>query len=183
MAGRRPQALAVRTDGDPLALLPAIAREVHAVDPSAPLADVATLDGRLAAAMRGETFRASLLGALASLALALAALGAYSVTSFAVARRRREYGIRLALGERPGSILWRAIAGAAVPALYGSVAGIAAAAAAGSWLGPFVYDTEVRDPRVLVGAAALMLAVSIAAASGSARDAARTDPVTALRAE
>src|SRR5215204_5375267 len=103
IAGRRPQGIAVRVDGEPMPLLPAIARQVHEVDPSAPLADIATLDQRLAEAMR-----AALLATLSALALTLAAIGAYGVTSFVVSRRRREYGIRLALGERPGSILWRA---------------------------------------------------------------------------
>jgi ABC-type antimicrobial peptide transport system permease subunit len=183
MAGRRPQAIAVRVDGDPLALLPAIARQIHEVDPSAPLADVATLDSRLADAMRAETFRAALLGTLAALALGLAALGAYSVTAFAVARRRREYGIRLALGERPGSILRRAIRTTATPTLIGTALGLAAALAAGRWLAPFLYETPVADVRVLAGTAALMIAISTAAALGSARDAARTDPIGVLKME
>ena len=183
MAGRRPQAIAVRADGDAMALLPAIARQVHEVDPSAPLADVATLESRLADAIRAETFRATLLAALAGLALALAAVGAYSVTSFAVSCRTREYGIRLALGEWRGSVLWRAARSAAVPALYGTLLGLVAAVAAGRWLARFLYETRATELDVLAGAAVVIMAPAMIGALAAARDAAQTDPATALRVD
>ena len=181
LAGARPQAIVVRTAGDPLAVLPAIAARVHAIDPSVPLGRPATLDSRLADARRAEVFRASLVTALATLALALAALGAYSVTAHAVSQRGREYGIRLALGERPASIARRALGTAVSPAVTGIVLGGAAAAAAGRWMQAFLFGVSARDAATFAAAAALLLVLALLAAGRSALAASRTDPVNALR--
>jgi ABC-type antimicrobial peptide transport system permease subunit len=112
----------------------------------------------------------------------LAALGTYSVTAYAVARRTREYGIRLALGERPASIRRRAIWGALVPAITGLCAGCAASLASARFLDTFLYGVSARDPRaVAIGCAALLGMAAVAAASAAGK-AARLDPLAALRA-
>jgi predicted permease len=183
MAGQRVQIIGVRTAADPESLLPQLAAAVHAVDPSAPLANVRTLEARVRAALEAETFRATLLTALSAVAVGLAALGTYTATAYAVVRRRREYGIRLALGERPGSILRRALWMAGAPALHGVVLGVLLAVISARWLAVFLYEINPRDAATLGLSAAVLLAICLTAAGRSARAAARTDPVTTLRVD
>ena len=183
LAGARPQAIIVRAAGDPLDVLPAIAARIHAVDRTAPLGQPATLERRLADARRAEVFRASLVTALATLALALAALGAYSVTAHAVSQRSREYGIRLALGERPASIARRALGTALSPAVGGIVLGGAAAFAAERWMQAFLFGVSARDAWTFAAAAVLLFVLASIAAGRSALAASRTDPVNALRVD
>jgi putative ABC transport system permease protein len=177
-AGRRPQAIVVRADIDPLQLLPAITARIRAIDPTAPLTDVARLDDRLRNGVAAERFRATLLGSLAAIAIALAALGAYSITAYSVTQRTREYGIRLALGERPSSIWRRAAGAAAVPAAVGIVAGAIISLGASRWLESFLFQVNARDPGALAGTAASLLA--LLSAAWSATRAASVDPVRTL---
>jgi putative ABC transport system permease protein len=180
MAGRRPQSIVVRSQGDPLALLPAITTKVHAIDPSAPLTDAARLDDRLREAVGLDRFRAVVLASLSAIAVVLAALGAYSVTAFSVARRSREYGIRLALGERPSSVGRRAVVTAILPAAIGIVAGIAITLAGAEWVQTFLYGVTAADTPTIAGTTALLLLIAVISASPSARRAASIDPVLAL---
>ena len=181
MAGKADQAFIVRAAGDPMALVPEIAARVRAVDPSAPLTNVATLDDRLRRAVAAERFRATLLGTMTLIAVVLAALGAYSVTAYSVARRTREYGIRLALGELPSSIRRRALRTAVSPAAAGVVAGALASLWAAGFLEAFVYEVSARDARVLSLAALSLLGIAALAATSSAERAARVDPARTLR--
>ena len=183
LAGRRPQTIVVRADGDPMTLLPAIAARVHALDPTAPLSDVARLEDRLREALAAERFRATLLAALAAIAVGLAALGAYSVTAYAVAYRTREYGIRMALGEQPASIARRALATAIVPSLLGVLAGCAIALATSRWIEAFLYEVRPLEAMTLTGAAATLLLLALLAGTSSARRAATIDPSRTLTAE
>lgn len=181
LAGQRPQAIVVRADDDPLALLGAIRARMQAIDPSAPLADVARLDDRVSRSVAGERFRAALLAWLAAVALGLAALGAYSVTAYSAERRQREYGIRLALGERPGSIWRRAVLAAVAPALAGCVAGTALSFAGARWMESFLYGVSATDGATLAAAALVLMAMAIAAASSSARRASTLNPAELVR--
>jgi putative ABC transport system permease protein len=183
LAGRRAQSIVVRAEGDPMALLPAIAARVHSLDPTAPLSDVARLEDRLRLALAAERFRATLLAALAAIAVALAALGAYSVTAYAVAYRTREYGIRMALGEQPASIARRALATALVPSALGVIAGGAIAVATSKWIEAFLYEVQPLDAITLTGAAAALLLLALLAGTSSARRAATIDPSRTLTAE
>jgi predicted permease len=182
-AGRRPQTIVVRADGDPMTLLPAIATRVHALDATAPLSDVARLEDRLREALAAERFRAALLAALAAIAVGLAALGAYSVTAYAVAYRTREYGIRMALGEQPASIARRALATAVVPSLLGVLAGCAIAVGTSRWIEAFLYEVRPLEAMTLTGAAATLLVLALLAGTSSARRAATIDPSRTLTAE
>jgi putative ABC transport system permease protein len=139
-AGRRPQSIIVRADGDPMSLLPAITARLRTIDPTVPLMGIARLDDRLRQAVAAERFRASLLASLAAIAIVLAALGAYSVTAYSVSRRTREYGIRLALGEQPISIWRRALSAGAGPAIAGVVLGAAISWSTARWLESFLYQ-------------------------------------------
>ena len=183
LAGRRPQSIVVRADGDPLTLLPAIAARIHAIDPTAPLSDIARLEDRLRDGVAEERFRATLLAALAAIGVALAALGAYTVTAYAVAQRTREYGIRLALGETPASIGRRALASALVPSLVGILAGCGIALSTARWIESFLYQVKATEALTLGGAAATLILLSIGAGMSSARRASRIHPAVTLAAE
>jgi putative ABC transport system permease protein len=183
MAGPRPQTIVVRTTGEPLALLPAITARVHAIDPTAPLTNASRLEDRVRSAVALERFRATLLAALASIAVLLAALGVYSVTAYAVARRAREYGIRLALGERPSSIGLRALRTALVPAIVGLIGGAAIAILSAKWIESFLYGVKGTDPVTLSVSAAALVLLALAAGASSARRAATIDPVVTLAQE
>ena len=181
MAGPRPQTIVVRTAGDPLALLPAITAKVQAIDPTAPLTNATRLEDRVRSAVALERFRATLLTALAGIAVLLAALGVYSVTAYTVARRAREYGIRLALGEGPASIGARALRTALLPAVVGLLGGAAIALTSATWIDSFLYGgIKGADPVTLSASAAALLLVALAAGASSARRAATIDPVVTL---
>jgi predicted permease len=182
-AGRAPQTVIVRTDGDPLSLVPAIAARVHAVDPSAPLARITRLDTPVAESMAADRFRATLVGGLALVAVLLAALGVSSVTSFTAARLERENAIRAALGERGGALLWRMQLIALRPAAIGAMVGCALAWIVAGFLAAFLYEVQPRDPALIAAAAVTLVALAAAAAWRPARRAARLDPATVLRAE
>jgi putative ABC transport system permease protein len=183
MAGPRPQTIVVRTAGDPLAVLPAVMAKVQAIDPTAPLTNATRLEDRVRSAVGLERFRATLLSALAGIAVLLAALGVYSVTAYAVARRTREYGIRLALGERPASIGVRALRTALLPAIVGLLSGVAIALSSAQWIDSFLYGVKGADPMTLSASAAALMLLAVAAGASSARRAATIDPVLTLAQE
>jgi putative ABC transport system permease protein len=183
MAGPRPQTIVVRTAGDPLAVLPAVMAKVQAIDPTAPLTNATRLEDRVRSALGLERFRATLLSALAGIAVLLAALGVYSVTAYAVARRTREYGIRLALGERPASIGVRALRTALLPAIVGLLSGVAIALSSAQWIDSFLYGVKGADPMTLSASAAALMLLAVAAGASSARRAATIDPVLTLAQE
>jgi predicted permease len=183
MAGPRAQTIVVQTTGDPLALLPAVTAAVQRIDPTAPLTDATRLEDRVREAVALERFRATLLSSLAGIAVLLAALGVYSVTAYAVARRAREYGIRLALGERPASIGVRALRTALIPAVVGLLVGVAIAVFSAAWIESFLYNVRGADPATLSASAAALVALALAAGASSARRAATIDPVATLAQE
>jgi putative ABC transport system permease protein len=183
MAGRRPQSIIVRADGDVLSLLPAIAARVHAIDPTAPLGDVARLGDRFRDGMAAERFRATMLATLAAIAVALAALGAYSVTAYTVAHRTREYGIRLALGERPMSVGRRALATAVVPSIVGIAAGGAISVATSRWMEAFLYQVKAVEWVTIVCTGVTLLLIALMSGASSARRAATVDPAGTLAVE
>lgn len=176
----------VRTDGDRAraeSLIPAIRAQIRRIDPTLPLAELATLEERLADAAAPQRFRSALVGTLGVLALLLSIIGIYGVVAYAVSRRTREIGIRLALGEAQRAIRARVVGQALAPALIGVAAGVAAAMYAARWLEGFVLGVGARDLPTLGAVAVLFLAVTAFAAYVPARRASRIDPTVALRAE
>jgi predicted permease len=158
-----------------------LARALGAVDASAAFT-IRPFDTFLDAALRQERLVAMLSGFFGALALALAALGLYGVTSYGVSRRRAEIGVRMALGAEPGGVV-RLVLGR-VGWLVGS--GVAAGMALSWWAAQFVsgtllYGVTSRDTQTFAAAAGVLLAVSAAAAWLPARRASRIDPVHVLR--
>jgi putative ABC transport system permease protein len=127
--------------------------------------------------------RTILLSLLGSLGLLLTLVGIASVTAFAVARRTREIGVRMAFGAEPHSVVWTMMRDAAWPMVLGLAVGLGASVYATKLVGSFLFETTPTDP-VTFAAAAIVLAVTAAIAAWlPARRAARVDPVQALRSE
>ena len=124
-----------------------------------------------------------LLGGFALVGLILAAVGIYGVMSLHVANRGREFGIRLALGADPRALVRLVLGEGAVLAGLGVVLGIAGAIGATRWLATLLYDVSPTDPVVLVVLPLLLAAIALMACYVPARRAAKSDPLTVLRAD
>jgi putative ABC transport system permease protein len=175
--------LVVKTQGDPLALLPAIRDAVRAIDADLPVDNVATLEQRLAASLAQDRFRAGLLGTFASLALVLAAVGLFAVLSYTTERRVREIGIRMALGARAAEVGKAIVKDGMWPVVLGIALGVAGAALLFRLVDNMLFEVATTDPVALAAAIATMLGVAVLACAVPARRAARTDPAAALRGE
>jgi putative ABC transport system permease protein len=175
--------LFLRTDGDPLAALPAIRTAVRQAEPGALLFEVRTMADISAAAAAVSRLAMRLLTGFAVVALALAAVGVYGVLSYSVGRRRREMGTRLALGASRRDVIGLVLRQSAGIAAVGLTVGVAAGLAAARSLSSLLYDVAPWDP-LAIGAAALLLGATVLAASYlPARRAARVDPAVTLASE
>ncbi len=175
--------LVVRTAGDPIAILPQLRQTVREVDPAAPLDDVMTMEARLAASVAEPRFYALLLGLFAFGALVLAATGLYGVLSHMVSRRRKEIGVRLALGARRGEVLrmvlWQGFALIAAGVGFG----LAAAFGVSRVLSSLLFGVTASDAATYVTIPVLLVLAGLAASCAPALRATRVDPIEALRAE
>jgi ABC-type antimicrobial peptide transport system permease subunit len=124
-----------------------------------------------------------LMGAFAAFALSLAALGIYGVLSYAVAERRQEISIRMALGAQPGGVLWLVLRQGLLLTVAGSAAGVLGAGLAARTLAAVLFGVAPGDPAALVGATFLALVVALAACLLPAWRASRLDPLAALRSD
>jgi putative ABC transport system permease protein len=175
--------LAVRTVGDPLALVSAIQQRVRDLDRNLPVYKVATMEQNLSDSLMRRRFSMLLLAALAGFALCLAAVGVYSVISYSVGRRTREIGIRMALGAQPGSVQKLILRQGLRPVLAGLAAGLLASLVAMRALASLLYGVTATDPPTFLAVACVLLAISALASAIPARRAARVDPMAALRHE
>jgi predicted permease len=175
--------LVLRTAGSTAALASALRREAVAVDPEAPVWALATMEEYIGGAARPYTRAGALFGLFGAVGLFLAALGLYGVMAFAVARRRREIGVRLALGAK-GSDVRRLVLRAGVAQLAaGIVLGLGLAAALARLLAASLYQVRPWDPGVYALAPAVLIAAGLLACLLPARRAARIDPMESLRSE
>ena len=173
----------VRTSGDPLAVVPAIRQAVREVAPDIPLLEVQSLGTLMSGSWVRHRFDAILFGAFGAVALVLAATGLFAVVAYAVERRTREIGIRMALGARAGAVVSLVVRqGTAYPAL-GLVAGLFGALGATRLLRASLYEVSPTEPRVLVATVVLLALSAVVACLVPARRATRVDPMVALRSE
>jgi len=168
---------------DPLSLIPAIRTAMSEIDPEVPLADARTMDAVVAEAAATVSFLTLLLGVAAAVAVLLAAVGLFGVVSYLVGQRTREIGMRLAIGARPGQVVWMVVRGTLGMAVGGLLLGLPLAWAGARVLRSVLYGVTPVDPLVYAAAAAALLAVSLAAGWIPARRASSVDPVLALRAD
>ncbi|HEX9887386.1 MAG TPA: FtsX-like permease family protein, partial [Longimicrobiales bacterium] len=175
--------VALRTTGDPEALVAPLRGLVAELDPSLPLAEVRTLRAVVEASLGGERLNASLVAAFALAALLLASLGLYGVVANSVAVRRGELGVRMAVGADAGQVVSLVVAQGLRLVGWGVALGLAGAALSARFLASLLYGVEPWDPVTYVGVAGLLAAVAGLAAWLPARRAAGIDPAVALRAE
>jgi putative ABC transport system permease protein len=176
-------AVAVRST-EPLASLTSAARtETRAVSADAVVTYVRTMEQQIGRTMVRERVLATLSSWFGALALALACVGLYGIVAHDVARRRRDIGIRLALGARPTTVARDALRRAGALVAAGLVVGLAGAFAATRFLGTFLYDLGPADPLVLGAGVAMLALTALAASYVPARRAARISPAEVLRAE
>jgi putative ABC transport system permease protein len=173
----------VRTTGDPAAAIAAIRHAVRAADTRLIVSNPQPMTVLMADSSADPLFRTTLVSLCAGAALLLAAVGLYGVIAFSVARRSREFGIRLALGAPIGSIRWSVIRHALALAIAGVGIGLLAAVATGGVLETLLYETAPRDPVALGTVVVLLIGVAVIASVIPARRATRIAPVDALRAE
>jgi len=175
--------IAVRTISEPAGLAGLIRRAVAEVDRDIAVMDLKTHVQQIDETLGQERLFARLLVMFGAFALLLAPIGLYGITSYAVARRTGEIGIRLAVGARPAEVLWMVLRQVVLLAVVGFAAGIPASIAASRLVRSLLFGLEFGDPLALSGAAALMLAVALAAGYLPARRASRMHPLSAIGSE
>jgi putative ABC transport system permease protein len=175
--------VAVRADGDPYALVPAIQKAVWSIDPDQPITGVRTLDEVLAASAAQRRFNMTLLASFAALAVVLALIGVYGVIGYSVAQRTREIGIRVALGATRSDVVALVVRAGMGWSLIGVAGGFAGALGLSRLISGLLFGVTPSDPATFVAIALAMLGVALAATYIPARRAASVDPIAALRAE
>jgi putative ABC transport system permease protein len=176
-------ALAVRTHGDPLALVPSVRRVLRDLDSGAVVETVSTLDRQLDDRLAQRRFQTRLVGLFAALALLLAAAGIYSVMYYAVSERTREIGVRVAVGATSRDIFGLVLGQAARLVAIGAACGLLCAIWLTRLLSGLLYSVSAHDPATYIGVAILLGAVALIAAAAPAIRATRSDPLIALRHE
>jgi putative ABC transport system permease protein len=180
---RQDISLVVRTRSEPLAAMPGIREAVRQVDPHLPLGDVRTMEQVKQQSTLWAQQPTWVVGVFAGVAALLAALGLYGVLAHSVTQQRREIGIRMALGARPGNVVSHTLRSAFSMVLIGLAAGLAGAFALTRALKSLLFQVSALDPAGLAVACILMTLVGILAAWIPATRAARVDPMTVLRDE
>jgi putative ABC transport system permease protein len=175
--------LVVRTAGDPDGVVRSVLAGIREVEPEAPVYNVFSMDELLYRSYWRPAVLSRLLWIFTGVALVLAALGIYGVVAFGTARRRREFGIRMALGAREETVLREAFHASLTPCAVGLLGGLGLA-----WVGvrlarSLMYGVDTMDGRVAAAALGIMALMAVTAVFLPARRAARLDPAEVLRAE
>jgi len=167
----------------PASLATAIRRELRETDASLPVLRMDTIEGQLSSVLFQERLITRLSAFFATLAMLLTSLGLYAVLAFATERRRREIGIRLALGASPSSVMRAVVRDGTILVLAGLIVGIPGGVATLRLVSSRLFGVGVADPLTIGVAAAVLIAVAELAVFAPAQRAARVDPAAALRAE
>jgi predicted permease len=175
--------LTVRTEGRPEALLGAVRKEVQALDPNLPLFDVKTLTEHMRFALFPPKIAATVLGVFGLVALLLSAIGIYGITSYTVAQRTHEIGIRLALGAQLSDVLKLVLSHGLKLTIIGAALGLLGAYLATRAITSVLYGVSATDPLTFVGVSVLLIGVALVACYVPSRRATKVDPLVALRSE
>jgi putative ABC transport system permease protein len=175
--------LLIRAASAPDALMPAILERVRTLEPGATLTSVALMDTLLARELARPLTALTVTGVFALMAIVLAAVGVYGVMSYEVRQRRHELAVRSAVGATPTDIFRAVVRRSLIVGAAGAAAGLVVAGSVTHTLRSLLYGVQPIDPGVFLTCAGVLLGAVFIAASFPARQAARTDPVVALRAE
>lgn len=172
----------IRTAGDPATITSVLRGNLRAMDPSL-LSRIRTMDEQWEDLQASARFQAMVFSGFAALALIMACTGIYGVLSQVVVLRRREIGIRMALGARPPDVQGLVVREALILSVAGAVIGLAGTLAGARLLAALLYQVNPRDPLTLAATATLLVVLAICASAVPARRASRQDPAETLRAE
>jgi putative ABC transport system permease protein len=173
----------VRTEGNPLAAASGVREAIWSVNRDMPISRVQTMEQVRSSSLSQQQFTLVLLGVFAGLALILAGLGLYGVTSYATAQRTREIGIRMALGAQRYDVMRLVLYRGASIGFAGVGIGLAAALVLTRLMRTLLYGVRATDPLAFAGVAILLALVTLAACYVPVRRAMRTDPMVAVRCE
>ena len=173
----------LRTQGDPMSMLPAVRRAVAEIDRNRPLTDPRTEESYLAEQVEYPRYYSMLLGLFAAVATGLAAVGIYGVMAYAVEQRTREIGIRMALGAGGWDVLKLIFRQAVVVIAIGVAIGIAGAMALTRYISSEIWEVKASDPQTYAGVTVLLICIALIACLAPTRRAVRVDPNDALRYE
>lgn len=176
-------AVAVRTEADPMLIVPAVRAAVADIDPSQPVSGVSTMNAHLDKAYGRARFLAQLTIVFAGVAGLLTMVGVYGVTSVSVAQRTREFGVRAALGANPRRLASDVLSASLIPVWCGLGAGLCLALGTGHLAQALLFGTTPRDPWAFVAATVATIIAALVASAGPARRASSIDPVITLRGE
>ena len=180
--GVRAMTVVVRTNPDPLSIVPAIRNMIEAIDSDLPISDIRSMEDVVGDSLSRTSFTMSLLVVAALIALFLGSVGIYGVISYVASQRTSEIGVRLALGADTRGVRTMILMQGMRLAGAGVVIGLLAAVAMGRLLTSLLYGVSLLDPLTLVGGSVIFLAVAVLAGIIPARRAARTPPAVALQA-
>jgi len=175
--------IAIRSDRNVESLALPVQKLLAQMDPDVPVSDVLTMEQSIGKSTMDAEFMSKLVLGFAGISLLLAAVGLYGVLSYLVTQRTSEIGIRIALGAPRAHVLKKMLLDGIRPALFGLVAGLAASAAVTRLIRSILFETQPFDPVVFAGMAGVLLLVAVAACFAPAWNAARLDPMQALRTE
>jgi putative ABC transport system permease protein len=175
--------LAARASSDPRGVISAVTDAVHQVGSDVPVLNVLSMDEIIAQSVSPQRFNVFLLSSFAGLALLLAAVGIYGVLSYAVRRRVREFGIRMALGATESDVLRLVVTDGMKPILLGVAIGLAAALALSRLIASLIFGVRPTDPLTFAAVSVLLIAIGIVANIVPAYRATRIEPVRTLRDE
>src|SRR5712691_2204766 len=181
--GRNSAAFYVRTQTPSASAYGLVRNEVKQLDPSIPVYEMKTVEGQLDETLLTDRLIAMLSAGFGLVATLLASVGIYGVMAFVVAQRRKELGIRLALGAQPGFVVWLVMREVLLLLTIGLAVGIPAAMGLGQYVAAQLYGIQAHDPFIASSTVLLLTIVSAAAGLIPAQRASRTDPMLALRQE
>jgi putative ABC transport system permease protein len=173
--------LVARTTSDPLGYASAARAVIRALDPNQPVADLQTMESRLATSLASRRFTMLLLGLFAGMALVLALVGLYGLMAYTMNQRRHEMGIRAALGAKPGDLLRLAVGQGLRLATIGVALGLAMAGSLSHLIESQLFEVKTINPALYAGTALLLLAFAALASWVPGWRASRVDPATTLR--
>jgi ABC-type antimicrobial peptide transport system permease subunit len=175
--------LFVRTASEPLSMVRAITGAIRELDREQPIADVATMDQVISRTIANPRLLSWLLAGFAGVALALAAIGLYGVISYVVGQRRKEIGVRIALGARRADVVGMVVRDGMTLAALGVALGLIGSAAATRALASQLFGVTTTDAATFVSVPLVLIVTALIACLAPAARAARTDPMVALRTE
>jgi predicted permease len=173
----------LKAAGDPVSLLPSVRRAVGEIDPEIAIGGARPMGALVDASVAARRYQMQLFVTFGVVALLIATLGVWAVTSSGVSRRRREMNIRVALGAQRSQVMRLVLGQATLPIAAGLVAGTLGALSLGTVVASLLFDVRARDPIVLGSVVSLVAVVGLTTCAVAARQGLRIDPPSALREE